>query len=109
MISAVIALDPTPRRLPSMEKYRRSMRLVTLCAEALHTCAQNATDGGAQNLLQQADQLKTKRMKETVTNELSESRLSLAEDLWRARISSCKTPPAQDDPVGVIMNTLIAQ
>ena len=109
MIRAVIDLDPTPRRLSSGEKYRRSLQIVELCAEALRACTLKPAVDTPENLLQQAAQLRAKRVRETITNELSESRLSLAEDLWRARMSLCEAPPAQDDPVSVIMKKLIAQ
>jgi tetratricopeptide (TPR) repeat protein len=108
MIRAVTELDPIPRRLASREKYNRSVRLVLLASEALRACRAPESDAG-ETLLKEADQLKAKRVKGPITNELSESRLKLAEDLWSTRLTACRSSPLQDDSLSWIMNRLSAQ
>ena len=105
MISAVTELDPTPRRLASREKYNRSMRLVSLASEALRACRTPESDAG-ETLLKEADQLKAKRVEGPITNEFSESRLKLAEDLWGTRLTACTSSPSEDDPLSWVMNRL---
>jgi tetratricopeptide (TPR) repeat protein len=108
MIRAVTELDPTPRRLASREKYNRSMRLVSLASEALRAC-RTPESGAGETLLKEADQFKAKRVKGPITNELSESRLKLAEDLWSTRLTACTSSPSKDDPLSWVMNRLKAQ
>lgn len=108
MISAVTELDPTPRRLASREKYNRSMRLVSLASEALRACRTPESVAG-ETLLKEADQLKTKRIEGPITNEFSESRLKLAEDLWGTRLTACTSSPSEDDPLSWVMNRLRGQ
>ena len=108
MIRAVTELDPTPRRLASREKYNRSMRLVSLASEALRACRARES-GAGETLLKEADQLKAKRIKGPITNEVSESRLKLAEDLWSMRVSACTSSPSEDDPLPWVINRLKGQ
>jgi tetratricopeptide (TPR) repeat protein len=103
--SAVTALDPTPRRLRSAEKFRRSNRILDLARSAMQRCAAGrglATSddlGHADVLLAQSPA--------AITNETSEERLALAEHLWKDRLSSCGTPvTAQQQPLQVIMEKL---
>jgi tetratricopeptide (TPR) repeat protein len=107
-ISAVTELDPTPRRLASREKYNRSMRLVSLASESLRACKRPESDAG-ETLLKEADQLQAKRVKGPITNELSESRLKLAEDLWSTRLTACTSSASQDDPLTWVMKRVKAQ
>ena len=103
----VMALDPTPRRLPSSEKYSRSMELLGLTEDALKACVsgKEAADS-IQPLLDSADQLRAARVKGALPNELAEQRLDLAEKLWRARVKVCATPPAWNDSLALVMQKL---
>jgi tetratricopeptide (TPR) repeat protein len=76
-------LDPTVRMLSSAEKFRRSERILEMARDALVRCA------GDSKLIDQAADLLAKRVSGVVTNELSEDRLSLAEQLWKARPAGC--------------------
>ena len=102
-----MALDPTPRRLPSSEKYSRSMELLGLTEDALKACVsgKEAADS-IQPLLDSADQLRAARVKGALPNELAEQRLDLAEKLWRARVKVCATPPAWNDSLALVMQKL---
>lgn len=92
LISALAALDPTPRRLPSGEKYDRSTRVLKLVRDTLLGCGEQstATDGA----------LNVKHP--DVTNESAEQLLELAERLWKTRPPKCAPP----ELVSVLMRKL---
>jgi len=101
LAAGMAALDPTVRRLSSLEKFTRSLRILELARDALTVCA---TAPGAKEMLASADQVLAKKMSSNVNNELAEERLSMAERLWTTRIDSCgaDTSP-QDEPLRLIM------
>jgi len=103
--SAVTALDPMPRRLSSAEKFERSNRLLDLARSAMQNCA--ATHGLAtSDDLGKADVMLAQPPK-AVTNETSEERLGLAEQLWKDRLTSCGSAvTAQERPLKLIMDKL---
>jgi tetratricopeptide (TPR) repeat protein len=103
--SAVTALDPTPRGLSSAEKFDRSNRILDLARTAMQRCA--AVHGLAtSDDLGTADVLLAKKPT-SVTNETSEERLTLAEQLWKDRLTSCGTAVnAQERPLQLIMEKL---
>lgn len=76
-------LDPTGRTLSSAEKFRRSEQILEMAHDALERCS------GDSKLIDQAADLLAKKVRGVVTNELSEQRLSLAEQLWKARPAGC--------------------
>ncbi len=104
MVSTVNALDPTPRRLPSLEKYQRSLHLLELSANALRACAGTA----ATDLLAEADHAAAQKPKGAISNELSEVRLSLAQQLWRKRVEACHPESKPDEPLQIIMEKLLS-
>jgi tetratricopeptide (TPR) repeat protein len=75
-------LDPTGRTLSSAEKFGRSERILEMARDALQRCSGDAM------LIDQAAQLLARNVR-VATNELSEQRLSLAEQLWKARPAGC--------------------
>jgi tetratricopeptide (TPR) repeat protein len=90
MLSVLVSLDPTPRRLPSAEKLERSKRLLARVTDALAAC-------GA-----------TVAMKDSAKSETAETQLNLAEQLWRANSGTC--PAAQqDEPLKFVMSKLTSQ
>ncbi len=103
----VMALDPTPRRLPSNEKYRRSVELLGLTEDALKACiaGKGAVDS-IQPLLDSADQSRAAKVKGSLPNELAEQRLDSAQKLWQARIKLCASPPAWNDALALVMQKL---
>lgn len=105
LVSAVNALDPTPRRLPSIEKYARAGQLVALAAAELRACG-TAEKAGIE-LLAEADRVAAQKPSGTVSNEMSEALLSLAEQLWRARAEQCHPASKPDDPLPIIMDKLL--
>lgn len=109
LVSAVNALDPTPRRLTSQEKFERGRQLVELSAAALRACAGATPPKNVAAMLAQADRAGTQKVKGAISNETSEARLNVAEELWRARAETCRPESKPDDPLQIIMEKLIAQ
>ncbi len=83
LAETIAELDPTGRTLSSAEKFRRSERILELAHDTLERCSGNST------LIDQAADLLAKPVHGVVTNELAEQRLSLAEQLWKARPAGC--------------------
>jgi tetratricopeptide (TPR) repeat protein len=86
LLNAMATIDPTPRRLSSAEKFARSTRILRLTRDALNGCAKWDE---AQRLVDESDKVLSKKAPANVTNELAESRLALAEQLWQAHIKLC--------------------
>jgi len=89
LLNEVIQLDPTPRRLPTAEKYERSQRILALAKGDLEAQLAerpaSANSQTAQLLKEAADLLATKP--HAVTNELAEQNLDLAEQIWKVRVA----------------------
>ncbi|MBI1897943.1 MAG: tetratricopeptide repeat protein [Acidobacteria bacterium] len=101
-------LDPTPRRLSSSEKYRRSITILQRAADALERCttqSQGSASEDSAQLLAAAAKALTKRPRGVITNELSEEKLSLGEQLWRARAKLCPAAPSEE-VLSLIMDKL---
>ncbi len=83
-------MDPTPRRLASREKFERSGKVLGLARDSLARCLEGreASDED-QERLKQAEKALAEATRATPTNERSEDRLTLAEQLWRARVAAC--------------------
>jgi tetratricopeptide (TPR) repeat protein len=85
LASALSAIDPSPRRLPSREKYGRSLRILRLVRDSVVACGSESAA--------LADAERTVNLKHPDTsNEAAEQVLQLAEYLWRNRPSSCPAP-----------------
>jgi tetratricopeptide (TPR) repeat protein len=97
LASSMTALDPTPRRLSSKEKYARSMRILELARNAYQACGQSS------DLLAPANAALSAKAQPPFTNELAEQKLSLAEKLWKARPVSCEP---SDERLHLIMEKL---
>jgi tetratricopeptide (TPR) repeat protein len=94
-------LDPTPRRLSSAEKYRRSTRILELVQAQLEQCHGPEGDKPTQEVT-----AALKARPRTITNELTEERLTLAEQLWQYRTKACPAQAAPDEPLPLIMAKL---
>lgn len=107
LASTLAALDPTVRELPSMEKYRRSLRILQLGRDDLKQClAQQpaANTGYLQKLLSSAGDALKNQTPAHVTNEMAESVLDRAEQIWQARLNACgEVTPPDDEPLDLIM------
>jgi len=104
------ALDPTPRRLPSMEKYHRSLRVLELASGDLEQCVANHPEvatGKTAQLLKEAENAVAGPAPAEMTNEFAEGILELSEKIWQARIQSCGSSTAADEePTRLIMEKL---
>ena len=83
----LLALDPTLRGLSPAERLSRSRKLVEMAREEVSKC-------GATDLDKQA------------AAQVTEANLDLAEELWQARAKECKSQPAADDPVALVIARL---
>ncbi len=113
LVSTLTALDPTSRKLTSIEKYRRSRQILDLARSDLQRCATDrpGTDSvDAAQLLNSAGNLATSKMPASINNEMAEGVLSLAEKLWQARIKICGAATSPDEqPLRLIVEKLAQQ
>jgi tetratricopeptide (TPR) repeat protein len=101
LAARMAALDPTVRRLSSMEKFTRSLMILQLARDALAGCAATPE---AKDIVASADQVLAKQRGLNVNNALAEERLSMAERVWTARIDTCGvSTAAQEEPLRLIM------
>ncbi len=101
--STLVALDPTPRRISSAEKYRRSMRVLELTTAALAHCAESAP------LLEEAQAALAARTPGNITNEAAEEKLALAEQVWKARLTTCGSSTTADEETLRLLMKKLAQ
>ena len=95
LAGSMASLDPTPRRLSSREKYRRSMRILELADERKSKCT-HAED--------QTNQVASRPAPAQITNELAESQLSEAEQMWKESLAECgPSTSAKEEPLRLIM------
>ncbi len=105
LLNAMATIDPTPRRLSSAEKFARSTQILQLTRDALNSCAKTAD---ARRMVDDCDKLLAKQAPPHVTNEMSEARLALAEQLWQARIKLCGPSTSEDEHALRLIMTKLA-
>lgn len=102
-------MDPTPRRLPSAEKYRRSTALLAAVRDSVKAhCPAAMNYADTKPLLDEADQVLNAQPRGPMTNEASEAVITLAERLWESEMVVCGTKERADDPVPLLMDKLKA-
>jgi tetratricopeptide (TPR) repeat protein len=90
LLTQLTELDPTPRRLPSMEKFNRSLRILGLAQSDLESKLSGkpgAANSAIAQLLKEASDELSKKPPQHVTNEMAEHELDLAERIWKARLA----------------------
>jgi tetratricopeptide (TPR) repeat protein len=103
----VLALDPTQRGLSTAERYRRSIKLVELAANAMNRCVEAPTPETAHGLAERAGQALKRRAGPSRQEEVTETNLELAERLWQARQKQCKqTPTEAEEPLALVLAKL---
>jgi tetratricopeptide (TPR) repeat protein len=88
LLNEAIQLDPTPRRLPTAQKFERSVRILALAkGDLAGLLAQRPGSGTAETarLLKVAGDLSSAKP-QALTNELAEQNLDLAEQIWKVRV-----------------------
>jgi hypothetical protein len=96
-------LDPTSRRLGSVEKFRRSQQILDLAEKAALECVTGQPPEPLPELLANSAKLKAEKTGPMPSNEAAETRLELAVQLWNARPRACQTKPADEDPLAIII------
>jgi hypothetical protein len=108
LLSTLTSLDPTPRRLPSLEKYRRSLHILQLAYADLKECTAKRPASNEATQLVAADERALGIQTPTpIANELSEQLLGLAEKTWQARLEACGAGTSSpEEPLRLIMEKL---
>jgi tetratricopeptide (TPR) repeat protein len=110
LLNSVTELDPTQRKLTSIEKYRRSVRILEMATTALATClGAKPAPGADAELLRTAETTLKGKTPVHVTNEAAESVLSLAERLWHAGTTCDDGEEPMPNPLALIMKKIASQ
>jgi tetratricopeptide (TPR) repeat protein len=97
-------LDPTPRRLGSVEKFRRSSVILYRVEDATLDCLKGQTvPPRLHDLLAESAKLRAQKTGSMPSNEAAESRLEMAQQIWKARLQTCSAQPAADDPLRILV------
>jgi Flp pilus assembly protein TadD len=99
-------MDPTPRRLSSAEKYRRSTALLVAVRDSVAACPAATSNADTKPLMDQSEQAVKARPRGPVANEASESVITLAERLWNSAGADCRSRQRPEDPVPLLMDKL---
>ena len=105
LVNELTALDPTPRQLPSREKYERSLRILSLARDRAGECASTNPEMNA--LLTGAQKTLANKAPIHIDNEAAERVLTLAEQIWRAGGSQCAVHT--DSPEEQMLNLIMAK
>ncbi|MGI8958196.1 MAG: tetratricopeptide repeat protein [Bryobacteraceae bacterium] len=110
LANMMTTLDPTPRELSLVEKYRRDLRILDLSRASLEHCITSYANAGSnetQELLGGAQAALSPKTRARVTDELAEETLDLAEKIWQARIKACGTNTSPgEEPLRLLMERL---
>jgi hypothetical protein len=108
--NALTELDPTPRRLASIEKYRRSLHILQLAYDNRNACVAKrpgVPPGETAQLLSAAHDVLSRKLPPNATNELSEGVLGIAEKIWQTRVEACGASVSPDEePLRLIIEKL---
>jgi tetratricopeptide (TPR) repeat protein len=106
--TTLMALDPTPRKLRSIEKYHRSLQILDLVRSNLEECLAShpsLDSEDARELITSANDVLAKKPRSGVTNEMAEDALTIAEKTWQVRIKVCGTAMSQNEkPLQLIVD-----
>lgn len=110
LLNTLARIDPTPRGLTSIEKYRRSLEILQMAESALKPCAaqhETAASDELEQLLGEAENAMPSQIPAHVTNEMSEQVLGLAQKLWQTRVELCGAANSSaEEPLRLIMAKL---
>jgi Tfp pilus assembly protein PilF len=100
-------LDPTSRRLGSAEKFARSSQILDRVEDETLDCLKGQpTPDRLHDLLAASAKLRSKKTAAMPSNEAAETRLDIAEQIWKARLQACPTQPSTDDPLRILITKM---
>jgi tetratricopeptide (TPR) repeat protein len=102
----ILLLDPTLRGLGQAERYRRSVNLVTLTLAEISQCIDHTPSPELGLLLDKAQKSINTHVTAIHQGEEADAYLDLAEQLWQSRKKECKSPPALDSPLALVLAKL---
>jgi tetratricopeptide (TPR) repeat protein len=102
----LLRLDPTIRDLSAAERFRRSLKLVELTLDEIRSCIGPNPSQELRGLLDKVAKALAVHVGVAHKNEVSESNLDLAEQLWQARKKECKSPPDGNTPLALVLARL---
>jgi tetratricopeptide (TPR) repeat protein len=102
----LLVLDPTTRGLSPVERFSRSLKLVEFTLGETSQCIGQNPSPHLRGLLDEAARALKAHVSAAHQTEVSESNLDLAEQLWQARKKECKSPPAADSPLALVLARL---
>ncbi len=105
----VLALDPTQRGLSTVGRYRRSIKLVELALEGMNRCVGTSPPAAVSDLAEKAKQALMRRVSSARQEEVTETNLELAEQLWRTRTKECRQSPSESEEPLVLVIAKLAQ
>ena len=105
----VLALDPTQRGLSTAERYRRSIKLVELALEGMNRCVGTPPPAAVSDLAEKAKQALMRRVSSARQDEVTETNLELAEQMWQARARECRQSPSESEEPLVLVIAKLAQ
>lgn len=110
LLNRVTALDPTPRQLPSIEKYTRALRILEMARDDLqrHVAADpGVATGETTEVIKNAAEGLANARPRLVRNEDAEHLLDLAESIWKLRLRIFGTSfSPEEDPLRLLMEKL---
>jgi CIC family chloride channel protein len=98
LVDKILSLDPTLRGLSSVERYRRSLKVLEGSLGALEQCvALDATPaGGLKEAVDRAHTVLAAHGRPRSYGDATEENIALAERLWERHQQSCKTAPVDE-------------
>jgi len=106
LCSELLLLDPTMRGLGPAQRFRRSIKLVELVQEETSQCIGPNPSAELRELTEKADKALKAHVSASRQAEVSEANLDLSEQLWQARKRECKTPPATESALALVLAKL---
>jgi tetratricopeptide (TPR) repeat protein len=106
LCNELLRLDPTFRGLSPAERFSRSLKLVELTLDETSRCIGQNPSQELRELLDNAAKTLAAHVGVVHQSEVAESNLDLAEQLWQARKKECKSPPAANTPLALVLAKL---
>jgi tetratricopeptide (TPR) repeat protein len=97
-------LDPTSRRMGSVEKFARSSQILYRVEDVTLDCLKGQPiPDRLHDLLAASAKLRAEKSGAMPSNEAAETRLEMAEQIWKERLQACPNQPSADDPLRILI------